>query len=40
MTSSLEGMARWFMMICDIAEIRRPAALKSRVKELARFLGV
>ncbi|MBC6489774.1 helix-turn-helix transcriptional regulator [Flavihumibacter stibioxidans] len=40
MAPSLEGMARWYMMICDIAEIRLPAALKSRVKELSRFLGV
>lgn len=40
MAPSLEGMARWYMMMCDIAEIRLPAALKSRVKELSRFLGV
>ena len=39
MTCSLEGIARWFMMICDMAEIRRPASLKTRVREIAAHIS-
>lgn len=40
MTSSHEGMARWYMMICDMAEILFPDSLKIRVNELAGHLHV
>ncbi len=34
LTASLEGFARWYLMIGDIARITSPATLKTRVKAL------
>lgn len=34
LTESLEGFARWYLMIGDVTEIIKPVALKKRVKEL------
>jgi len=36
LTSSLEGFARWYMMLGDHAEIIGPTALKLRVKEISK----
>lgn len=38
LTESMEGFARWYMMIGDVAEIIKPVALKKRVKELSTIL--
>ncbi len=35
LTSSLEGFARWYMMFGDMAEIKSPASLKTRIREIA-----
>lgn len=36
LTASLEGFARWYMMLGDHAEIVTPAALKLRVKDISK----
>jgi len=38
LTESLEGFARWYLMLADIAQIVKPAELKRRVRELAKSI--
>jgi predicted DNA-binding transcriptional regulator YafY len=38
LTSSLEGFARWYMMIGDSTEIVIPALLKTRIKQMANHI--
>ena len=38
LTESIEGFARWYLMIGDVAEIVKPAQLKKRVKVLSSVL--
>ncbi len=38
LSSSLEGFARWYMMLGDRAEIIQPQQLKSRIKELSTLI--